>query len=782
ANDNGGVHTNSGVQNKWFYILTIGENGTNDLGNAYNVAGQGWTKSQAIAFRNLTVYLSSASDYSDARFYAIRSAIDLYGACTPEVIATTNAWYAVGVGPAFSNVVLSNFTATPTSLCSAPATVAFTNSSVNAGSFFWTFGDGGTSTAVSPQHTYNSLGSFNVSLIANAGTCGIDTLLRTSYIVIDTNLGCNITLSPTNANSTQTACSGTLFDTGGPSADYGANVNSIITIAPTGASQVTLSFTSFAMELNYDYLYVYDGPGINSPLIGTFTGTTIPGNITSTGGSITLRQSTDPAVEDSGFEINWSCLLPNAPPAANFSADNLTSCNGVVNFRDLSSNGPNAWAWDFGDGFTSSLQHPSHTYQANGTYTVTLTATNNIGGNTLTRTAYITVNRPAGPVANGASRCGPGTVTLSAAGAGTIKWYDQATGGTVLGTGPNFTTPSLTNSVVYYVEAETQAPSQDVGPATPAAVGGGGYHNNTSIQYEEFTVTTTMTLVSVYVDPGAAGNRTISLWDASGILIRDTTINIPSNPGRITLNWTMAPGQYRLGGTEMDLYRNNSGASYPYAITNFVSITGSSAGSAFYYYFYDWEVRGLACLSERTAVPVTIEAIPSAAFSVVTNLLTANFTDLSTGGPTAWAWDFGDGGTSALQNPSHTYAANGSYVVTLTVSTAGGCTNVFSQTVDIVVVGIDNGLGALWTQLQLAPNPFSVALGIEMNLPEAGNLSIGLYDLQGKAVAPLYNGEVNVGEFKLRATEAIDHLSAGTYLVRFEYNGTVRCLRVVKMK
>ena len=99
--DNGGVHTNSGVQNKWFYILTVGESGTNDLGNSYNVTGIGIDKAAAIAYRNLSVYLSSNSQYADARTGAIQAAIDLYGAGSPEEIAVTDAWYAVGVGAAY---------------------------------------------------------------------------------------------------------------------------------------------------------------------------------------------------------------------------------------------------------------------------------------------------------------------------------------------------------------------------------------------------------------------------------------------------------------------------------------------------------------------------------------------------------------------------------------------------------------------------------------------------------------------------------------------------------
>ena len=53
----------------------------------------------------------------------------------------------------------------------------------------------------------------------------------------------------------------------------------------------------------------------------------------------------------------------------------------------------------------------------------------------------------------------------------------------------------------------------------------------------------------------------------------------------------------------------------------------------------------------------------------VTDPLVAQFKDESTGGPTTWHWDFGDGGTSAEQNPSHTYSVAGNYTVTLTITT-----------------------------------------------------------------------------------------------------------------
>ncbi len=98
SGDNGGVHFNSGVQNFWFYLLSEGGSGINDNGNAYTINPIGMTKAAAIAYRNLTVYLSQNSQYADARVGAIQAATDLYGAGSDEVAQVTAAWCAVGLG------------------------------------------------------------------------------------------------------------------------------------------------------------------------------------------------------------------------------------------------------------------------------------------------------------------------------------------------------------------------------------------------------------------------------------------------------------------------------------------------------------------------------------------------------------------------------------------------------------------------------------------------------------------------------------------------------------
>ena len=99
AVDNGGVHTNSGVQNHWFYLLSDGGTGTNDNNDNYAVGALGIDTAGAIAYRNLVYYLTPSSNYYDAREGAILSALDLYGQCSNQVLQTIKAWHAVGVGP-----------------------------------------------------------------------------------------------------------------------------------------------------------------------------------------------------------------------------------------------------------------------------------------------------------------------------------------------------------------------------------------------------------------------------------------------------------------------------------------------------------------------------------------------------------------------------------------------------------------------------------------------------------------------------------------------------------
>lgn len=131
-NDYCGVHTNSGVLNHWFYILSVGKSGTNDKGKSYAVTGITIEKAAKITFRLESVYLTANATYANARTYGIQAATDLYGAGSAEVIATTNAFYAVGIGDAYAGPSDTIVPSAPTNLVASGTTDTTTNLSWTA--------------------------------------------------------------------------------------------------------------------------------------------------------------------------------------------------------------------------------------------------------------------------------------------------------------------------------------------------------------------------------------------------------------------------------------------------------------------------------------------------------------------------------------------------------------------------------------------------------------------------------------------------------------------------
>lgn len=109
-------------------------------------------------------------------------------------------------------------------------------------------------------------------------------------------------------------CNGALFtDTGGTTANYGNNQTFIKTFYPT-AGALSMTFTEFGLEQDYDFMYVYNGPSTSSPLFANgngLTGATLPGTFTSThpSGAITVRFVSDESENDIGWKANFSCSV-----------------------------------------------------------------------------------------------------------------------------------------------------------------------------------------------------------------------------------------------------------------------------------------------------------------------------------------------------------------------------------------------------------------------------------------------------------------------------------------
>ena len=107
-NDNCGVHTNSGVQNHWFYLLSDGGIGTNEHDYMYDVSGIGIENAAQIAYHSLTNYLTPTSTYFDARQASIWAAEDLFGIGSSEIQSVIDAWCAVGVGTCNGTTITLN--------------------------------------------------------------------------------------------------------------------------------------------------------------------------------------------------------------------------------------------------------------------------------------------------------------------------------------------------------------------------------------------------------------------------------------------------------------------------------------------------------------------------------------------------------------------------------------------------------------------------------------------------------------------------------------------------
>jgi Zn-dependent metalloprotease len=388
--DNGGVHSNSGVQNFWFYLLTMGGAGTNDISNVYSVAGIGIDDAAAIAFRNLTFYLTPGSDYADSRYYSLIAAEDLFGPCSAEVASTADAWYAVGVGLPYQNITTSSFTNTNSVSCTTPIPVSFNNLSFNANSYLWNFGDGDTSSLQNPIHSYATAGTYNVELIATGCGTNVSDTFQTNITIATGSSTLN--LDPLQPNYIS-CCSGTLYDSGGPSGNYTDGEAGLATIQVPAGNIVNIVFSGFDLENTFDFLTLYNGPNSSYPVIGSYTGATLPNGglpILSTTNQVYVEFTSDAGVTATGFQFDWYCTPP-APPTSLFSSNTTTVCIGsMIEYYNNSMYADSVY-WDFQGGapLTSNADTIQIIYNVLGNYTTTLTASNILGTNSSTSTINV---------------------------------------------------------------------------------------------------------------------------------------------------------------------------------------------------------------------------------------------------------------------------------------------------------------------------------------------------------------------------------------------------------
>jgi PKD repeat protein len=575
---------------------------------------------------------------------------------------------------------VSDFVADQTSI-SIGETVNFTDLSTNmADAWDWTFEGGtpATSTNQNPSVQYDAPGTYTVTLVASNSYGVGNTETKIDYITVSLPDYCDASGGDAGYEYIANVVLGTI-DNASDGQAY-TDFTSITTDAYP-EDNLNLVITNGSTDYDTDQAFAWadwnrdgDFDDANEDLfvspigVGPYsTNITVPAGTASGPVRVRLR------LEDSEFtptaapcghssygeveDYTINIQVVEIPPTASFSASPTSTCDGIVQFTDASLNAE-SWSWDFGDGNTSTAQNPLHNYVTNGTYTVELTVTNSMGSDIYTETDYINVDMPVAPTVTDAENCGPGDMTLTASGTGTLNWYDAPTGGNLINTGTSLT-DNFAATTNYFVENEVAGVTYATGKLDNT--GTGGFFGNVDFvhglifdAYTEFTINS----VKVYAD--GAKDRVINLKNEAGTIIETRTVSVPDGESRIDLNITVPAGvNYILEcDGDADLYRNSAGASYPYEITDVLSIHYNTADDAnYYYYFYDWEIAEGSCISARIPVTATVHDFPTVDLGADQTICETNDETFDAGsGFSNYAWSNGSNSQNITVNTADVYS------------------------------------------------------------------------------------------------------------------------------
>ena len=337
---------------------------------------------------------------------------------------------------------------------------------------------------------------------------------------------------------------------------------------------------------------------------------------------------------------HWVALVQtgstgNQSPTADFTYD-VTDLN--VDFEDLSTDDGfiTSWSWDFGDGNTSTVQNPMHSYFSGGTYTVELTVTDDQGASDSRQRNVIVSGSNTSPTADFSFTTTGLTADFTDASTdnGTIvSWdWDFGDGNTSISQNPSHTYASAGTYTATLIVTDDQGATDQASQSVTVSA---------SNQSPVADFTYSKTELTVEFEDLSTDDGTIVSWDwdfgDGNSSTQQHPIHSYSSSGTYTVNLTVTDDQ----GASDSRARN-------------VTVSGSNQS-------------------------------PVAGFTFTTSDLTANFTDTSTddGTITGWDWDFGDGNTSTSQNPSHVYASAGTYTVTLTVTDDQGAQGSTNQDVTV---------------------------------------------------------------------------------------------------
>jgi len=377
-----------------------------------------------------------------------------------------------------------------------------------------------------------------------------------------------------------------------------------------------------------------------------------------------------------------------APPQAAF---DFQAVGQQVNFVDRSTGSPTSWSWIFGDGGSSTQQNPIHTYAAAGPYTVSLTVRNAAGDNSTSK--VVTIAAGTAPVADFDFQAAGLQVNFVDTSAGNPTSWSWTFGDSATSTQQNpihvyasagtyTVTLKATNAAGQSSKSKPIVVTAGTAPAAKFAFTVNGNQVNFVDQstgsptswlwtFGDSASDTQQNPVHTYL---GAGSYTVTLkaTNAAGSNSASQVVTIaagtaPKADFTFTVNGFKANFLDRSSGNPTS-WSWNFGDGSPLDSTQNPVHTYASAGS----YTVVLTATNASGSNSKSDV-VTITAAPVANFSFSKSGLVVTFSDTSTNTPTSWLWNFGDGSPLITQqNPVHTYAAAGTYNVTLTAGNAGG--------------------------------------------------------------------------------------------------------------
>ena len=217
----------------------------------------------------------------------------------------------------------------------------------NLVSWAWTFegGEPATSNEQNPTGiTYNEIGHYDVTLTVTNGENQTETIVKHNFI--------HVSEMYNMQNGTVETCNAMFYDDGGPNGNYHDRKDYTMTFLPADPDgTLEAVFEEFALEDNYDFLYIYDGISTNAPQIGEYTGSNSPDVVTATNaeGALTFRFSSDYGVNAPGWKAVVHCLGIDNPLEIEVFADPQTINEGestLLSMYAMGGSGNYTYRWE----------------------------------------------------------------------------------------------------------------------------------------------------------------------------------------------------------------------------------------------------------------------------------------------------------------------------------------------------------------------------------------------------------------------------------------------------